>query len=350
MKALILLFFILSLPHCATKKHLQYEKEEELSKIEDYEKRVKVKEIEEPEEPAEEEPPQEDKAKAKEPAAPKATKKAPPKKAKQEPKKNPKKEPKKITKQRLPKMEDAEGFDGRRPIVDPFRVGEKVTLDVTYFNIKAGEIDLHVRPFVEFNGEKAYSFEVDLKSYSLFSRIYAVDDQAKTYVDYETLRPHNLSITIKESKQLAETRTLFDWKNHTASYWRKKYTEDKGEETKEITWDIKPYSQNVISAAYYLRTFQLRPGKKLAFRVADEGKNLVFTGEVLRREVLDTKIGKLKTLVVKPTVEVDGAFKPMGDILVWLTDDDRKFIVRIESKIKIGTLVAKLKSIDKGRE
>ncbi len=88
----------------------------------------------------------------------------------------------------------------------------------------------------------------------------------------------------------------------------------------------------------------------MAFRVADEGKNIVFTGEVLRREELSTKIGKLKTLVIKPTIEVDGAFKPVGDILIWLTDDDRKHVVRIESKIKIGTLVAKLKSIDKGRE
>lgn len=347
LKALILLFFTVSLPHCAS-KHLQYEKEEELSKIEGYEERVEIKEIdsEEPEEP----PPQ--KAETKKAESDKAPPAAAPKNSVTKTatkKQEPKKEPKKST-QRLPKMEDAEGFNGRRPMVDPFRVGERVTLDVTYFNIKAGEIDLHVRPFVEFNGRKAYSFEVDLKSYSFFSRIYSVDDQAKTYVDYETLRPHNLSITIKESKQLAETRTLFDWNKHTASYWRKKYTEEKGEETKEITWDIKPYSQNVISAAYYLRTFQLRPGKKLAFRVADEGKNLVFTGEVLRREVLDTKIGKLNTVVIKPTVEVDGAFKPVGDILVWLTDDDRKYVVRIESKIKIGTLVAKLKSIDEGRE
>lgn len=332
--------FFLTLSGCAT-KHLVYENEETLSEIEGYENQVKVKEIQEEPKP---EPESEPKVKQ--------TEKAPKKKEiKKEVKKDDPKESKDQKKKaRVPKMEDAEGFDGRRPINDPFRVGEKVTLDVTYFNIKAGEIDLKVLPFVEFNGAKSYSFEVDVRSYSLFSRIYSVDDQAKTYVDYESLRPYNLSITIKESKQLAETRTLFDWEKNKATYWKKKYSEDKGEEKKEITWDILPYSQNVISALFYLRTFQLAPKKKLAFRVADEGKNIVFTGEVLRREVLDTKAGKLKTVVVRPRVQVDGAFKPVGENLIWLTDDDRRFIVRIESKIKIGTLVAKLKSIDKGRD
>lgn len=338
---LSVLFFTLS--GCAT-KHLIYENEETLSEIEGYENQVKVKEIKE--EPKSEPKIVEEKKK---PKAEKKTKKAE-KKVKKVEKEEPQKPKSEKKKARVPKMEDAEGFDGRRPINDPFRVGEKVTLDVTYFNIKAGEIDLKVLPFVEFNGAKSYSFEVDVRSYSLFSRIYSVDDQAKTYMDYESLRPYNLSITIKESKQLAETRTLFDWEKNKATYWKKKYSKDKGEEKKEITWDILPYSQNVISSLFYLRTFQLAPKKKLAFRVADEGKNIIFTGEVLRREVLETKEGKLNTVVVRPTVQVDGAFKPVGENLIWLTDDDRRFIVRIESKIKIGTLVAKLKSIDKGRD
>ncbi|HAG91407.1 MAG TPA: hypothetical protein DCL41_06020 [Bdellovibrionales bacterium] len=345
---------------------LKYEKEEQLNDIGDYEKRLEVKEIEEPKEeiskkssdsegkPKDSAESAKDKSKkesAKKSSRKKSIKKAPRKEAQKDDKKS-SSTPKKnvIAKKRLPEMEDSVGFDGRRPEVDPFRVGEKVTLDVTYFNIKAGEIHLQVKPFVEVNGHKAYNFQVDLKSYSLFSHIYSVDDQATTYVDYEELKPYNLSITIKESKQLAETRTLFDWDKMKAFYWKKRYTEDNGEEKKELSWDIKDYSQNVISALYYLRNFQMEPGKKLAFRVADEGNNIEFTGEVLRREVLKTKIGKLKTLVIRPQIQVDGAFKPMGENLIWITDDDRKFIVRIESKIKIGTLVAKLKSIDKGRD
>lgn len=251
---------------------------------------------------------------------------------------------------RQPDLEDDEGFDGRRPLVDPYRVGEKVTFDVSYFNMTAGVINVEVKPFVMVNNEKAYHFELNGQTTSFFSKIYEVQDKATTYLRYNDLVPLSLAISIKESKQLGEARTFFDWKTMKASYWQKKIVKDKGERSKQIDWEVKPFSQNVISAAYYLRNFQLKPGKKLAFRVADEGKNIVFTAEVLRREKITTPLGELDTVVVKPQVTADGAFKPIGDILIWLTDDDRKFLVRLESKIKIGTIVCKLKSIEKGHD
>jgi hypothetical protein len=249
---------------------------------------------------------------------------------------------------RQPDIEDAEGFLGRRPVVDPFRIGEKITLGLSYFKMTAGYMDLEVLPFVEVNGQKSYSFKVSARSNSFFSNFYAVDDFAMTYLDYESLLPFNFAITVKESKQLADIRSFFDWKKMKGHYWEKRVTADRGEKSKSLEWDIKPFSQNVISAVYYLRTFNLRVGKKIAFRVADDGKNIVFTGDVLRQEDLDTDIGVLKTVVVRPTFEVDGAFAPVGEILMWLTDDDRKFLVRIESKIKIGTIVGKVKAIEKG--
>ncbi len=251
---------------------------------------------------------------------------------------------------RQPEIEDSLGFAGRRPLKDPFRPGEKVTLALSYFKIEAGIMEIAVKPMVQVNGEKAYHFEVVAKSSSFFNHIYGVDDLATTYLLYDQMIPINLQITIKESKQLAEARTFLDSKTNKASYWQKRVTKEHGEESKKLDWDILPYSQNVISAAYYLRSFQYEVSKRVGFRVADEGKNIVFTGEVLRREKLDTDIGELDTIVLKPHIMVDGAFAPVGEILVWLTDDDRKFIVRIESKIKIGTIVAKLRSLEKGQD
>ena len=207
-----------------------------------------------------------------------------------------------------------------------------------------------MKPFVEVNGEKAYDFEVHALSNSFFARIYSVDDRAITYVSYKDLIPFNLAITLTESKQLAETRTLFDWDKLEAHYWKKRVTKEHGEEEEKKDWAIKAFSQNVISAAYYLRTFKMEVGKKLAIRVVDEGKNIVFTGEVLRREEIETEAGKFKTIVIRPQLEVDGVFTQVGEMLVWLTDDDRKFMVRAETKIRIGSLVAKAKEIVPGGE
>ncbi len=323
------LFFVMA---CAGKV-LQFERADDILKNKEFDEQVKIEEapVEPPPEPVIKEVPDAKPGK-KSKAKPVAAKKAKPVGPHQ------------------PDLEDGEGFEGRRPIKDPFRVGEKIVFDISYFNIVAGELTLEVKPFSTVNGQKSYHFEVNGKSNSFFSKMYAVDDTAVTYLSYDELVPSNLQISIKESKQLAETRTLFDWKTKKASYWQKRITKEKGERSKKMDWDILPYTQNVVSAVYYMRLFNYQAGKHIAFRVADEGSNMVFKGEAVRKEKISTPIGDFDTVVVRPVITVDGAFKPVGDILFWLTDDDRKFLVKIESKIKIGTMVAKLKSLDKGRE
>lgn len=249
-----------------------------------------------------------------------------------------------------PPSEDQDGFVVRRPIKDPFRVGEKTVLEASYFGVVAGELALEVRPFVEVNGRKSYNFAGTAISTSVFAMFYAVDDWFETFVDFETLTPYSYALHVKEKAQLREARSIFNWEKGRASFWDKKVNAEKRVEEKKHEWDILPYSQNIFSIAYYIRAFQLKPGKRLAIRLAHENENLVVTTEVLRREKLSTPIGELDTIVVKPKIEINGVFKPVGDIFLWFTDDDRKFIVRMESKIKIGTIVASVKSIDRGQD
>ena len=249
---------------------------------------------------------------------------------------------------RQPELEDAEGFVGRRPIVDPYRVGEKVTLELSYFGVAAGDLEMELKGFSVVNGRKAYRFGARATSRSVFSMIYAVDDWAETFVDYETFVPSTYSLHVKESKQLREQRMYFDWTKKMAYFWDKRVTKEDGVEEKKLEWATELYSQTIFSGPFYLRSFQLVPGKKLAFRVANEGKNYVFTGEVLRRETITVPAGEFKTVVVRPKIQLDGNFQPMGEILFWLTDDDRKFFVRIESKIKIGTIVGVAREIQRG--
>lgn len=251
---------------------------------------------------------------------------------------------------REPELEDSVGFIGRRPEADPFRVGEVVTIELSYFGVAAGEMTLEVRPFKQVNGRKSYSFVGTAKSSSVFSVFYAVDDWFETFVDYQDLIPYNYSLHVKESKQLREVRSYFDWKALRGYLWDKKVTNEKGVDEKKYEWSILPYAQNVFSSWFYLRTFKLEPGKNVQFRIGHEGKNLVATAEVLRRERLSTDIGELNTVVIKPRIAIDGVFKPMGDVYFWMTDDERKFIVRMEAKIKIGTVLGEVKAITPGND
>lgn len=253
-----------------------------------------------------------------------------------------------LPKKHEPDLEDGEGFDGRRPQKDPYHIGEKVTLEMSFFGVSAGLMTLETREFKEVNGRKAYHFVMTGKSSTLFSQFYAVDDWSETFVDFETMTPFSYSLHVKESKQLREVRSYFDWEKMMGFLWDKKVTKD-GAEEKKYKWAIQKYVQNAFSAPFYLRSFVMEPGKKLAIRVGHEGKNMVVTGEVLRREVLNTEIGNIKTLVMKPKIEIDGALQPVGDIFFWFTDDDRRQFVRIESKIRIGTIVGQVVALDAGK-
>ncbi len=350
---------------CST-SFLKYEKADQLKKNEEFEEAVKiVKQPEKAEEPSAPAPTAEktEPAKAVSSSAPaKTTVKAPAKpaaavKAATPAKKTDKAKGKKMEEKsnasdvavRQPELEDSTGFNGRRPILDPFREGEEVVHDVHYFKVSAGELRMKVEPFATVNSRKAYTFAVEIKTSSLFSTFYSVEDRVETFVDFEDLVPRVFQLHVKESGQLREAKMLFDTDKGVATFWEKKVTKEDGEKEKKETWDILPYTQNVYSAIFYMRNFQWETGKEYSFRVGNDKENLVFSGKAIRREVLETKLGPMKAIVVQPNITLKGKFKPIGDNFIWLSDDDRRYILRIESKIKIGTLISEVVEIKPGR-
>lgn len=251
-----------------------------------------------------------------------------------------------------PSIEDLEGFKGRRPIRDPFWIGEKITHKSYYnlFGFTAAHLTFENLPFVQVNGRKAYQFVINLKTTQLFNSVYSIDDQVVTLIDYEHWLPRLYTLHVKESSQLREGRSYFDFQKLKARYEEKKVSKKKGKEEKLQEWDILPYSQNVFSVIYYMRLFAWRDGKDYSFRVADDNENLVFKGRVVAREELDTDIGPRKAIKVKPEIILKGNFKPVGDIFIWLSDDEKKIPLRIESKIKIGTIVSEITDYQPGQD
>lgn len=252
---------------------------------------------------------------------------------------------------RQPDLEDRAGFEpgSRRPLADPFRVGEEVIHNVHYFKVSAGELKFKVEPFAMVNNRKSYTFAMEIKTGTLFSSFYSVDDRVETYVDYLDLVPRVFKLHVKESGQLREASMLFNTDKNLATFWEKKVTKEHGVEEKKLEWEILPFTQNVYSAIFYMRNFQWDIGKEISFRVANDKENLVFSGKAIRREVLDTKLGPMKAIVIQPNIVLKGKFKPIGDNFIWLSDDDRKYVLRIESKIKIGTLVSEIVELKPGR-
>lgn len=328
-KGLVLIFAIVFVS-CST-KYLKVDNEEALKENKEFENAVKIETVQAPVETA---------APILVPIKPSPQVKAPIKPAKG----------KKIPAHggpvpRPPALEDSEGFEGRRPVVDPFRVGERVVLTGRYFKMKAGQLILKVDPFVQVNGKTAYQFVSEVKTASFFESIYSVEDKAVVLMDYDLLVPRAFTLQVRETDQVREARGFFDFDKNQATYWEKKVTKKSGVEEKKQQWTIEPFSQNVFSAIFYMRVFKWETGKEYSFRVADDEQNLIFKGKAIRREVIDTEIGEVKAIVIQPQIILRGAFKPIGDIFIWLSDDDRKLVLRMEAKLNFGTLVFDIDSM-----
>lgn len=330
---------------------VKYEKDKGFKKIDEFEQKVKIEIPADPSESAEDatttpNPAEQDaidKIKASQAALKNVVKPTPitklkvtktPKRKKGEPAVSP------GPTRRQPELESDTGFSGRRPIKDPFRVGEKVVHQVNYFAVSAGTMAIEVKPFAQVNERKSYHFAVSIKTSRWYSGIYSVDDKVSVLMDYETMVPSVYQLAVRETGQVKEARMLFQ--DNKAMFWERKVTEKHGEEEQKKDWEILEYSQNVFSAAFYMRTFEWQVGQENAFRVADDGENLIFRGKAIRKEKISTDAGDFDAIVIQPQIELKGKFKPVGDIFIWLSDDDRKFILKIESKIKIGTLVSEV--------
>lgn len=250
---------------------------------------------------------------------------------------------------RQPEIEDSEGFANlRRPLADPFRVGEKVTHAVSYLGASAGTLTLHVKPFAIVNERKNYNFFIDIKSSSLFSKIFAVDDQVQTYVDYENLVPGAFLLEIRDSGQVKSARSFFDFENLKANYWEHRYTEKHGHEEKKLNWTILPYSQNPFSAIFYMRVFTWKVGKECVFRVADDEKNVIFKARAVEKTKLSTEVGEFNAIKLKAEIFSRGNLSKAKDFYLWISDDDRKYVLRIEVKLPIGSLVSEVTEISSG--
>jgi len=65
--------------------------------------------------------------------------------------------------------------------------------------------------------------------------------------------------------------------------------------------------------------------------------------KLLGRQELEVGAGTFRSLVVEPLVKEGGLFKSEGRIVIWLTDDDLKMPIRVNTKVVIGSIDVELR-------
>ena len=214
-----------------------------------------------------------------------------------------------------------------------FGAGEHLVFDISYGFITAGSAVLEISSMDTIAGRDCYRVEFRVNSLPSFSWIYKVEDHYLTYIDAETIAPWKFEQHIREGNYRRDFIAEFDQRNHVAKT-------DKG------TYPIPPYVHDILSAFYYARTIDYGPLKAgdqvyLSNFYKDTTYDLVI--RVLGRQQLEVAAGTFNTIVIEPLVKEGGLIKTEGRIVVWLTDDERKVPVRVNTKVVIGSIDTELK-------
>jgi hypothetical protein len=101
-----------------------------------------------------------------------------------------------------------------------------------------------------------------------------------------------------------------------------------------------------VSAFYFARTIdftRMNVGDQVVLSNFYKDKSYELAVKFLGRQELEVDAGTFNTIVVEPLVKEGGLFKSDGRIVIWLSDDDRKLPVRVNTKVVIGSIDTELR-------
>jgi KDO2-lipid IV(A) lauroyltransferase len=227
----------------------------------------------------------------------------------------------------------------------PFDIGERVQMQLSWIGLSAGTATMEVRKGPEMYGRPTFEFWGSVVSSKLVDAIYHVENTVETFVDARGLIPYKFVLHMFETAQKKETRVMFDHPNKRTQYWSQRISKKWGDETVSRIDELVPAAKDMWSGLYYARTLNYTLNEKQTFTIYENGKNWQVELLPVANELLNTKVGAFQCWKILVIVKLNNVLRPTGDIFMWLSDDSKRYIVKFDAKIKIGSLLGNIISI-----
>jgi hypothetical protein len=213
----------------------------------------------------------------------------------------------------------------------PF-LGEKLTFAMSVLGTEGGELTLSAKE-TTLAGRPAWKFELSAISGEFLSKLFLVRDYLASWVDPQTFRTLRFEKHTVEGKRVRDDLIEFDYARKIA------FRDGKPIPIEENTFDS-------LSSVYYIRTLDLAAGQPVELTVVSK-RMFPLSVVVVGRETVKTPAGTFRTIRVEPRSPNEGLIGKGKNLTLWLTDDERKMPVQLKSKLKIGTLLGKLRAVEK---
>lgn len=223
------------------------------------------------------------------------------------------------------------------PAPVPFGPGERMDYRVSVSILGSpGKASMQVAGIDTVRGHPTYQLGFNLAGGTFFAK---VDDQFRSWLDTETLIARRFEQKQREVKYRRDRVIEF----YPAE---RRWVRSNGPGGGDMTTD-EPLDE--VSFIYFVRTLPLEVGETYTFDryFKPEGNPVIL--RVLRRETVEVPAGTFNTIVVRPVIRTGGLFREGGEAEIYFTDDERRILVQMSSKVSIlGHIKLQLSSYTPG--
>jgi hypothetical protein len=212
-----------------------------------------------------------------------------------------------------------------------FPVGEQLIHKIYWGFIPVGN-SVTSTSWIEADGKKLLHIRVRTKTTKLFDKIRKVDDLVESKVDPDTFLPLSFRRKMTRRKQSCDEVTMFDYSKLEGA-WQDRCS------NRKKSFSIEPGTKDILTYLYFMRQSKLEAKSEYNYRVmADEG---MFSVKVKTKKKKTIKLpfyGGVESLQMDPVFDFDGLLVAGGKFRLWVSDDDRRILTKIQIKRKLADI------------
>ena len=217
------------------------------------------------------------------------------------------------------------------PAAVPWESGETLVYDVRFGALKVGNGRMKVVGIDTIRGQPTWNVRFSISGGTFF---YRVNDVYESWMDLFTLNSlRYVQDTDQGSRERLRSFEIFPDK---AIY------NEVAKNNRVMPSVSEPLDDG--SFLYFIRTVPLVVGETYDFhRYFKPDRNPVRI-RVLRKERIKVPAGSFDAIVLQPIIKTSGIFSEGGHAEVWLSDDDKRIMLQMKSRLSFGSLNLYLRS------
>lgn len=210
----------------------------------------------------------------------------------------------------------------------PFHVGERLTYDAKVNSIKAGNATISIEKLEHVRGVPTFHTIFDLRGRVLFKKF---ANHYESWFDTTNL------VTLRGLTKTDEVEKAYEFYPDRKVYIKN----NDGIENASVSMPI-----DESSFIYYMRSLPMEVGKTYTVDRYYRAAVNPITVTVLRRERIKVPAGEFDAFVLKPVIKSNGLFSVKSDAEVWIGTDRARTLLKLRSKLPLGTLYLELRTIE----